>query len=105
MDRPIGAGDNHTIWRKLRQQPVPLFAGAQRFFSLLLSGDVALCSPSADNHSILNNSTQAVQDDFGIPVPVEFVCLDIVEVITAEMKSVKKLDVLWIRPDQQISDP
>ena len=105
MDRPVGAGDNHTVWRKLGQQPVPLFARAQRVFSLLLSGDVALCSPGADDHSVFDNAAQVVQDDFGFPVPVHFVCLDIVEVVTAALESTKKLDILRVGPDQQISEP
>ena len=105
MDRPVGAGDNHTVWRKLGQQPVPLFARAQRLFSLLLSGDVALCSPGTNNHSIHDNAAQVVQDDFGISVPVHFVCLDIVEVVTGALESTKKLDIFWVRPDQQISKP
>src|SRR5262249_33939561 len=97
--------NNDTIWRKVGQQPVPLFARAQRLLSLLLSRDVSLRSPDADNQPILNNGAQAVQDDFGIPVPVHFVCFDIVEVVTVALESTKKLDVLWIRPEQQISDP
>src|SRR5262245_48733036 len=105
MDRPVGASDNHTVGRKLRQQTVTLFACAQGVFSLLLSGNVALGSPGADNHSILDNGAQVVQDDFGVPVPVRFVRLDIVEAVTAERDSTKIFDVLWIRLNQQISEP
>src|SRR5215510_5787862 len=104
MDSSVGAGDNYAVRRKLGQQAVSFFACAQRFFSLFLSGDVSLYSPDADNHSVLNDRAQAVQDDFGISVPIHFVCLDIVEVVTVLLKRAKKFDVLWIRSNQQLSN-
>src|SRR6266545_1529642 len=41
MDRPVVAGDHNAVRRDFGEQPVPLFARAQRLFGLDAVGDVA----------------------------------------------------------------
>src|SRR5215510_5462488 len=41
MNRSIEAGDHHAVWREFGEQPVALFALAQRFLSMLALGDVS----------------------------------------------------------------
>src|SRR5262249_15581304 len=72
------------------------FALAQRLFGELLLGDVALCSPCADNCPVFFNAVLVVQEVFRISVPIKLARFDIGQAITGKSEGMKKGDILRV---------
>src|SRR2546430_10388578 len=71
-----------SVLRGICNAAQPLFARAQCFVGPLLLADIALCSPTANERSILLNGDQVVQEVFRIPVPVDFVAFKVCKTVT-----------------------
>src|SRR5881397_2378429 len=94
-----------SVLRGICNTAQALFARAQCVLRPLLLGDIALCSPTANQCSVLLNGVQVVQEVFRIPIPVDFVTFKVCKSVTRLPYGVKRGDVVRIRGDEQLTQP